>query len=431
MADSFPRPREVAQTSFLEGASNDPSRPLVALPSTPTLRLAGSLTVERTLKALWSHSARASDEWAHPLILDLSECTGIDIASTCLLLANFQARQEAGCPTSIRFPQDRKLRDVLREWRFQSAFEAIMGISLESATDTRDRGYFGESVNDSAIQEELLPPMLGSIRTMEAEGVFCLTVHSDALGEFAGRLIPEAHRRWSDPLVVGVLKTLLRGPAEDLSRVVIFESLANACQHPNAQTIVYGAQVCYADKGRTTPESLLVCVWDNGNGVSDTLRECLSNGISLRPGGALQFAEEIFSVSLSTPMGDWVRQLSSTHTPAEPVENWELLVSSLFPGVTRKGGASVQSIDMSDISTGGGETQTEPGMGLFALLRSAVDSFQGQIEFVTSNFWMNVRRTNARDTQGKGSRYRVRLRELPELNRAFHGNLLYVRLPMR
>jgi len=178
--------------------------------------------------------------------------------------------------------------------------------------------------------------------------------------------------RWQGELIKAVLRTHLSGGAEEedeVARVVIFESLANAIQHP-AASIIQKTSIFLGDtkeNGYIKEGHLTICVWDDGESIIDTLAPIVRSGGIIR------------AYSLPSPMYDRTKMIvkkygktekfsqliRSAEDPAQDAANEWILLSSTFPGLTRKVAKNVSKVDK--LSDEEQQDQYRMGFGLYAL----------------------------------------------------------------
>ncbi len=226
----------------------------------------------------------AGNPWSQELCLDLSKVTWIDIPALMQIVSVTQQRVDERLSTTLRLPKDRRVRDFLRVWKFQPAFEAAVGKSLVSLVHPDDHNYFGEGQETYQRFGVLTSPLGDMVRTLESRNFFGFLAYSNLSTQFQALMIQDACKRWSDPLILRILNRHLRGPEGDVSRVVVYEALANARQHPDAGTVCLASR--FDSRSRNSgmkTDWLTICVWDDGASVLTTLKECLSRGFSIRP----------------------------------------------------------------------------------------------------------------------------------------------------
>ena len=194
----------------------------------------------------------------------------------------------------------------------------------------------------------------------------------------------------------------------------------------------------------TTPQSatqprkprsyLQICIWDNGKGIASTLEPLLKAGQPIR---ALHlppymwdrifvdfrnFDEEV----IHSTVVDQGEEIDS-----EGASEARLLLASFFPGISRNVDSSVAPVEPLDSPASSSTIGSAvPGMGLYALARTVLDQFQGQL-FVRSGRHRLVMEM-AHDAYRKvhSVRYKARITSYPEDYPAFRGNLLTMVLPI-
>lgn len=379
------------------------------------------LSASITTEALDGHLSQVdSESWNLPLNLDLTSADYIDIAALLQILTILEERGRERLLTAISVPRSRNLRDFLRAWDFPAAVSAVSGTSFRSLVWEDDLEYFGESCQGGDI-----PSRRGYVE--EPEGAFGRLLSKNFFGFMTYVFSSEAQvasivetewTRWRKPLVLSVLNRNLRASGAEIARVVIYELLANSIQHPQASLVTIVSRVQEANKH--IPEShLAISIWDNGISMTRTLGACIDSGESVRV--AETPVDDTFEVdavgwtpSAARYRADW--------TPGPGAAPEELLLASVFPGISRKASMAAEDVLRFDAD----QVAPQPGLGLHALYRCAVDTFGGTLSIRTGNQVMNLR-AHQRPV-GDTRLYQARLLRLN--GRSFRGNMLTVRIPL-
>lgn len=347
------------------------------------------------------------------LLVDLRGVTFIDPIALLVLFAVVVDRNNSNRETTFRLPEAKRLRDFLRAWNFDEAIKRATGREFHSFVSREDHRYFGEG------QDDYLKAKAGSLEEfLASQRFFGLMTRSIGSVASQSKLVEREWSRWRSPLILRVLDRYLRGSSRDVARVVIYELLANAVQHPEANSVtvvssVYGKTVS-GKRPRREDRLFAVSVWDDGQGIVETLRAALDAG-SIRAAEATSADEFAMKADGWNPrhekyLSDW--------TPDPGSLDAELLLASLFQGISQK---PIRP-DIQPISIPGEDRDTSRiGDGLHALYRSVIDDFGGSLAVRSGAHFMNVR-------SGDGG-YRVKLREFGEWPR-FAGNMITVRIPI-
>ena len=350
------------------------------------------------------------------LRLDLRKATFIDPIALLSLFAAIVGRTNCGLETVLRLPESRRMRDFLRAWNFDEAIKRATGREFHTFVSRGDHGYFGEG------QDHYLKAEAGSLEEYLASQRFFGLMTSRIKGSAShGRLVEREWSRWRSPLILRVLDRYLRGSSRDVARVVIYELLTNAVQHPGANSVtvvssVYGKTI--ASARRRQDRLFAVGVWDDGEGIVQTLRKALDVG-------SIRAAEAVSVDEFTVKALDWTpRQETycSDWTPDSDASDAELLLASLFQGISQK---PIRQ-DIEPITMPGEEHDSHRiGDGLHALYRSVIDEFGGSIAVRSGAHFMNVKSGGAKDSDP----YKVKLRHYSEWP-PFAGNMITVRIPI-
>jgi hypothetical protein len=348
------------------------------------------------------------------LRLDLQKAKFIDPIALLALFAAIVERVNRDLETELLLPESKRMRDYLRAWNFDEAIKQATGREFHTFVSDEDRRYFGEE------PEYYLKADANSLEDyLAAQRFFGLMARRITSAPDHARLVEQEWSRWRSPLIIQVLNRHLSGPSRDVARVVIYELLTNAVQHPGANSVtvvssVYGKTVA----GSRDDRSFAVGVWDDGEGIVETLRSALALG-SIRAGDSSSIDE--FTVKAI----DWRPRQGSYHsdwTPASDAADEELLLASLFQGISQKPvRADIEPISM----PGEDDPSQRIGDGLHALYRCVIDQFGGSIAVRSGSHFMNVKSAAAK----KSGSYAVKLTRYPEWP-PFAGNMITVRIPL-
>ncbi len=398
-----------------------------------TLVLPEQVTVER-LDAFWmSWSRRYAKDLDSEFVLDLSASTFIDPVALLHVVAIVRDRQSRGATTRIRLPESQQVRDFLRAWRFPEGVYEASGARFYDLVHSQDTRYFGEPqrfyvMADKSPSEDELETYSAEqiIEYLESRRFFGLMIYDLSTKTNSNRMLDEQHTEWREPLISKVLNRHLRGPGSDVARVHIFELLANAIQHPKAEVAGVVSSV-QGPKGEP-PRWLTISVWDDGEGIVETLRAGLRHGHRVRVHDT--DIDDLFVVDEH----GHITELETTWEPSRDEEpsDAHLLVASFFPGISERGYARVEPVQHPDSEVaeelvGKGDSDAEVGMGLCMLYRSVLDTFGGTIAVRSDNLFMNVKRKRA--TKGEQRRcYKAKVVSY-DTQTHFPGNMITLRIP--
>lgn len=353
-----------------------------------------------------------------PLLIDLQDATYIEPIALLYLLSVLASRLRLSDQTSLRLPASRRVRDFLRAWSFPEAVRAATATPFSRLVVPEDMQYFGEGQSVYARSPDT-GPTGDLLRHLESRQFFGLMTYRIHASLEATRAVEDEWSRWRTPLIMQVLSRHIQGPHEDVARVLIYELLANAIQHPQATTATVVSSVGRRPNAETSRDtSFAISVWDDGLGIVQTLRKCLDATGSIRISPAR--TEDIFSIRAE----GWEcgnEHMTSTWNPPIDATDEELLLASLFSGVSQKVAAqTLPSVARPDT----GQPDREAGNGLYSLYKSVIDDFGGMLSIRTGQTFLNLKRDNA------SSPYKakiVRYLGSPQ----FYGNQFTVRIPLR
>jgi hypothetical protein len=112
--------------------------------------------------------------------------------------------------------------------------------------------------------------------------------------------------------------------------------------------------------------------------------------------------------------------LHSTWEPPPDAADEELLIASVFSGVSQKDG--MREIEQV-FPPGAAQTSTEAGNGLYALYRSVIDDFGGALSIRSGSHFMNLK------AGGSDGVYSAKVVTYPDWP-PFLGNMVTVRVPL-
>lgn len=396
---------------------------------------------------------RAGTAHQQDVVFDFAEATFIELQALQYVIAFALARRRLGLATWMALPgghEGRDARDFLRRWKFPEAVQTALKMPFEQFVVPTDLQYFKKYGGDTHAQKY-------AERKHKTDSVAIIDQASDSSS--------------SSGIYVA-------------SRIV-FEAMTNAIRHPGAKFIQTSSLLRtgedsfhsgrsphepdffpfftwkvddYNEKGRISDEAsdawsvepvlsvlnkhlskggdsatkvsankhFTVSFWDDGQPMDETLRAAIVQGIPIRDRDYPEFETE-YHVRSKTPNGELPPEvISSSITPDKNSADQVILLSTLFPGIT------------CDVSGRGHRAHTEllraepklagHGMGLFALVRTAIDEFGGSVAFRTGKFFMSVKRARRIE---RPARYRVKIEIKPTSTPQFLGNMITVRLPLR
>lgn len=394
------------------------------------------------------------------LIIDLSDVTFTEPPALQYIIALARARKLRGLSTRLKLPSGDTgsiVRDFLRRWHFPKAFADVTGIRFLDFVDPKDHQYF------KGLGGDRLPSRYAEGRAtigspieaqLDAPRFFPFTTWSLAEYSEKARVSDEALEEWSDELVQSVLDRNLQQKDQETKSAptssgmyvasrIVFEAMTNAIRHPGA-SFIQSSSVLRSPTSRWTPqfppgaeasenvrpnEHFAVTFWDDGTPMTDTLKSAISNHLSIRHSypTALDTKYRLTIIRSDDEGGSEECMLvDSSETPDSGTPHHRLLLATIFPGVTC-------DVTGKGLRVHPELAETEPtlatqGMGLFALVRTAIDKFGGSVAIRTGPYFMSVKRALRTDRE---AHYRVKIEVRRETTPLFLGNMITVRLPLK
>jgi hypothetical protein len=357
------------------------------------------------------------------LVIDLRGVTYIEPVALLYLLSVLAARLKLADNTRLRLPTSHRVRDFLRAWSFPAAVRITTGVPFARLAD-EDLHYFGEAQRYYLVAPDADGATGDVLAHLESRRFFGLMPYRIHVNTDATRALEDEWSRWRTPLILQVLARFIRGPQEDVARVLIYELLANAIQHPEATTATVVSSIGRRRVNAGTDDThFTLAVWDDGKSITDTLRQCLTEIGTVRVANAR--VDDTFDVRAS----GWTSAFASLRaswTPPRDTSDEELLLSSLFSGISQKV-ASV-SLPTASLSLPHGDwpevsQASDAGNGLSSLYKSVVDDFRGTLSIRTGRSFLHLKRH-------KGSpSYSVKIVRYDD-SHPLHGNFVTVRIPL-
>ena len=380
----------------------------------PVLRLNGYVSVA----AVHAELIACPDLTTNPSTasIDLSAALEFDVAAILMLFAAISTRRQNALRTELKLPVDQPARHILRLWQFPRAAAIAAGMPFRKLVADADLRYFGEDLPRLRVRDYARSPRASVLAHLVERQHFGLFAHRSSADNGLAQMMDLESARWRRYAIIQLLDKVLLGPASDVGRVLVQELVANAVEHPRCATAVVGSQMTLVPHSHhDAPAELTIAAWDDGCSIEQTLRQCLDAGTPVRLNVSSQ--PDTFKVIAEgwTPTSNLYR---SDWTPTTASPDPELLLSSLFPGITRK--ASREA----DLAGNATDQSSNAGYGLYSLYKTTIDAFQGSVEMRSGRTILVVNRSHERPE------YDVRLTVESALP-ALAGGLVVVRLPVR
>ena len=389
-------------------------------------------------------------------LFDFLDAQYVEVAALVVCISTAVQMIEKTVRPYFGLPRSKGVRDFLRVWRFPEAISDATVTPFEDLLLTDDRQYLSESqstydgIGKGLEVLEYDPDWLPNSGAKRNFFEF-ITFRGPGRGpipvDTTSAAVPRKEsRRWTAPLIEQVLRRHLGegSSKEDVARVVVYEAMSNAIRHPEARVIQVVSKFDRRDKTlsptaiHSAPEgSLRICVWDDGQSIVSTLLPLVEKGAKVRAFQFPPFMCEKILVQLRTfdkrvQKGIVIDQGEeiSTKMPLEPY----LLLASLFPGVSRTVADPVPGVEpfeagLHDIPPA--LSYSAPGMGLYALARTVLDQFQGQLVLRSGNYRLSYEVAHDVYRVQKNVRYKCKITSYPEEYPSFRGNLLTMQLPIK
>lgn len=387
-------------------------------------------TIEAALASKFSEIGQSPEL----IKFDLSESKFIDVASLLYIMTITYSRKignEKELKTKYILPKDINVCNVLWAWHFHKAIEEITRDSFEDFLISEDDKNFYNNNKDSKSNKytKWVVRDDGIIEQLLSVNFFAFsTFHSY---EFKG-LAEREKNEWKKSNIYNVLTKNLDDSPDYVNSRIIYEVISNATRHPKANIIQTASmlQRPYQRTKTTKPKNnekkfFTIVAWDDGESMIDTLYKAIKEGKEIR---SVDFKELHKKYQLILKDSDSkqisIKIIKSTFDPNIDTPSEEILLSTLFPGVTRD--VKGEDHEVAPELAKEDERLAYPGMGLYALINAAVDIFKGEVSFRTKDLFMNIKKakTNKADYRVK---VQMKSNDLPE----FLGNMITVRIPLK
>ncbi len=401
-----------------------------------------------------------------PLVIDLTGADYIELAALPNIIATVVDRKENGEETSFLLPQSRSVRDFLKVWRFPEAIAAATQTPFKEFLTLKDKGFLSEKQNTYlGIGNAIDDLEFDSDWTDDSptkRNFFEFTTISEEKSPISPigshYSAPKSESlAWASRLVRQVLKKHLDGKTEkdDIGRVVIYESMSNAVRHPQAKIIQIVSKFDRKrdainnkrKKGSESKGFLRICVWDDGEAITDVLLRLLDEGKPISSNYWPSYLCEKIKVNvrnfenklLVTEIVDQADEITR-----EKATEARVLLASLFPGVSRCVAEPVPHTEhpddlnpkaaQSDNSNGVDEStfSSAPGWGLFSLTKVVLDQYRGNLLIRSGNHRLYIKGYFGPISFKENARYNCKITKYPKVYYPkFRGNLFVINIPVR
>lgn len=333
----------------------------------------------------------------------------------------------------IALPKSLNVRNIFRIWRFPVVLKELTNISFKDFVLEDDLKYFGENKSLTGDYYDIIGSNEeGAIRLCE-RGFFSLTYLPFNEANKKNSLINET-KRWEDIFIKSVLMKHLEKYDNNtenlLPRIIIRECLTNSYRHPKANSLITSS--FFDKKGRV----FTITYWDDGDSILETIKAPIMKGEIVKAQfDELQF-ESLFSSFYVKYVDEYSHEhisvINSNEIPLKTDEDYKMLLSTFFPGISRDPKGYDNYLDNKEIDV------KSPGMGLTYLLKVVIDIFEGSLAVRTSDYFMNFSKSSPK-TDLKieekelffEKKYKCKIQSIPESDSYFVGNMITIRLPLK
>jgi len=361
-----------------------------------------------------------------------------DIAGLLALTAFAASRYHEHLVTKIGAPDSLAVRDFLVLWRYPAA--------LAKALRSSPREIVSGSAQWLDEAPETYLRKTDGVGALELNRRWSESAQSDRRNffEFETFLVGDSDldlprleaARWNDKPIKAVLSTHLKeidtGDEDHVSRVVVFESMANAVQHPRA-SLVQTASVFQSQQENGKDPHFRLCVWDDGESMISTLREAVNKpDAKLRADGwhdawcdYIQTIEYSFDADQPDLGQTNEYRFDQKLNPTSNSSDVQLLLSCFSPGITSTFVRGRRNAANGTVPL----HAPAAGMGLYTLLRTMVDRYHGTISVRTGEYLLRLAAARGYRGSVPTARYEARVYRRPRLEPKFPGNLLTMTIP--
>jgi hypothetical protein len=375
----------------------------------PSLRLGKNVSLTEVEKSLAENASWISDPG--PAYVDLEESVYFDIVGLLRLLALVAQRQEAGGHTRFRLPDDAAARHVLRMWRFPRALSAVTLTPLRLLVDADDLVYFGERwPRPQGLAADVTSPEASVLAYLVERQYFGLSPYTGTARSPLERVMESETARWGSYALSQLLTAVIPGPATDIARVIVPEMITNTLSYSAPKVAVLGSQLdLMPHRDTDASPALTIALWADGPSIVGALETRLPPGTSVR--SRCISATEEFEVD---PPG-WPAGTPAGPAGSSPTAAADILLASLYSGGRMVNGAAA--------GRSSADAPAEADFWLFALYRTAIDTFGGSVEVRTERSAIFITKP------GSSERYRVHV-TADRAAAPLAGNIVIVRLPV-
>jgi hypothetical protein len=340
---------------------------------------------------------KKNDGLINQLEIDLLEATHIRVEALVYLFAFLLKRFQNSQTTYLVYPQNWNARNFIKTFRL---FEVIYESTGMRPIDYVKRLPENFSQTDY-FEKNVLVSEKEKISYHEKKGYYPLTTLKFKTKDDKLFTLKEEPKKWTEgqPIISIIQKNLPKGVyvGDNISRNIVYESITNSIRHPRSDKLTVN---CIKEDNQ-----YIFTIWDNGEGILNTLKKELQSGNSIKDTTELDtdphfcFCMEKEKGKSGKPKVENFNFFFSDEIPEingvldYKKEDWFILLASFFPGITRDPkGDDYKNGVLKGENDNKQENTIALGRGLSYLLNTAVNIFGGEVRVRTGNYFVNIKK---------------------------------------
>jgi hypothetical protein len=389
---------------------------------------------------------------------DLSKVEFMDCYCAQIFICYIRLMERQGTHLTIRLPESKRVRDMMRVWHLDMAILDAVGKHLIyfCENDQKER-YFYPHDRQSTFDLRYFPKLQLDSNNPETERVD-LNLNENFFG-FRSIKVPDdvdekpicaniEKRTWQNFNIKTLLEKDLKLDVRYFSARIIFEAVFNALRHPSAdivQTATHTRHIYEAaqlklslhtekkDIGGIPRKSIVTHYWDDGESMLDIIIKNLKENKEFRTSLPGDYAKK-YRLSWrgrDEQQNSIDKVVSSNHGATSSSHISDMIVFVLQPFVSTSpdkiGHASSKETKEDN------PRLASVGMGLYLLLDTAIGMFDGKVRIRTSNIHVTVSKGKKMQfvdgIELEKHDYMVEIKEMSEKLPKFLGNIITVSIP--
>ncbi|NQT58173.1 MAG: hypothetical protein HQ557_04235 [Bacteroidetes bacterium] len=390
------------------------------------LDLSGVLTIGCMESSVKEYYQNNNNTFSEGLLINLSSCEYIEIASLTYLLSFIKNRSLHNLSTILKLPTKKDVRDFLRTWDFQKSFDFATGLRFRDCVTKDDLKYFGENTSPRSDNKYLSKTTLDGRTRLVSNKFFSFRILFHDPGKLRSNEIIYEVKRWEESLVLATLKRYLNKDSQFLASRIIFESLTNAATHPKANLAIIASHVDKRNDSKSTCGKgfFTLVLWDDGISMIDTLKKAIQSGSKIKNSEIYEPKFTIFE-KIENASGKSSQPVESTYIPDSSSDDDLLFLSTTLPGIT----SDPLGLSHLVLNHSNKEADLKPGIGLFILVKTVIEEYSGSISFRSNNYFMNIKAPTSVVKSRHNARFQVKIKKYSDNIPSFLGNMITIRLP--